>query len=253
MQDDPALKKTLTVIVTRMTSSRLPGKALVDICGQSNLKRMVDRVKKATHSGLICLATTKNVADDPIEKFGQDEAVEVFRGDEYDVLGRVFGAASFFGAKTLIRLTADCPMIDPDLIDKVYDMFSSGEWDYVANGNVRSFPDGLDVEVFSSGALAKAHQEATHPFLREHVTPYIRGSHPQFGCGKFRVGNLMCPWNFGHIRWTLDTPYDLEIIRELISQLPTAYTWMDALSVATKYPHLLGQENKSILFKDQDS
>jgi spore coat polysaccharide biosynthesis protein SpsF (cytidylyltransferase family) len=214
---------------------------------------MLDRVKKASHSGLICLATTNNITDDPIEIFAHDESVEVFRGDEHDVLGRVFGAASFFGAKTLIRLTADCPMIDPDLIDEVYEMFTSGEWDYVANGNVRSFPDGLDVEVFSFSALARAHKETNHPFLREHVTPYIRGSHPQFGCGKFNVGDLVCPWNFGHVRWTLDTPHDLDIIRELISRLPATYTWMDALAIATKHPHLLGLENKPTLFKDQDS
>lgn len=215
----------------------------MDICGISNLKRMLDRVKKARHSGLICIATTKNLADDPIERFGRAEAVEVFRGDEHDVLGRVFGAAKFFEAKTLIRLTADCPMIDPDLIDQVYEMYISGECDYVANGNIRSFPDGLDVEVFSFNALAKAHREAEHPFLREHVTPYIRGSHPQFGCGEFKVKNLVCPWNFGHVRWTLDTPHDLKNIRELISYLPNGYTWMDALAVATKYPHLLGTKN----------
>jgi spore coat polysaccharide biosynthesis protein SpsF (cytidylyltransferase family) len=226
-----------------MTSSRLPGKALVDICGVSNLKRMLDRVKKARHSGLICIATTKNITDDPIEEFGKREAVEVFRGDEQDVLGRVFGAAKFFGAKNLIRLTADCPMIDPVLIDEVYEIYTSGSYDYAANGNTRSFPDGLDVEVFSFDALEKAHQEAIHPFLREHVTPYIRGSHPQFGCGEFKIKNVVCPWNFGHIRWTLDTPYDLKIIRELIGHLPSEYSWMDALAVATKYPHLLGIKN----------
>lgn len=188
---------------------------------------------------MICVATTDNAKDDAIEELGKKELVKVFRGDEHDVLGRVFGAASFFGAQTVIRLTADCPLIDPDLIDQVYKMFTSSDWDYVSNGNVRTFPDGLDVEVFSFDALKRANEEAKHPFLREHVTPYIRGSHPQYGAGTFKVGDFICPWNFGHIRWTLDTNEDLELIRNLLMRLPRDFTWMDALAAATQPPALL--------------
>lgn len=230
---------TLTVVLTRMTSSRLPGKALIDIGGIPNLKFMLSRVKKAQHAGAICVATTTNAIDDAIVTLCKHEPVNIFRGDEYDVLGRVFGAANLFRAKTIIRLTADCPLIDPNLIDQVYEMFISSDWDYVSNGNVRSFPDGLDVEVFSYDALKQANEEAKHPFLREHVTPYIRGSHPEYGFGDFKIGDFVCPWNFGHIRWTLDTPEDLEVIRNLIVRLPKDFTWMDALAAATKPPVLL--------------
>ena len=239
MKRNEKTSETLTVVLSRMTSSRLPGKALVDINGSSNLKFMLNRVKKARHAGTICVATTTNPIDDAIVSLCKTELVKFFRGDEDDVLGRVFDAANFFHAKTVIRLTADCPLIDPDLIDQVYEMFASSDWDYVSNGNVRSFPDGLDVEVFSYEALKRANDEAKHPFLREHVTPYIRGSHPEYGKGEFNIGDFVCPWNFGHIRWTLDTPEDLEVIRNLLKRLPEDFTWMDALAAATKPPVLL--------------
>ena len=200
---------------------------------------MLDRVKKAKRAGMICVATTHNSIDDAIEKLCKKESVEVFRGEEHDVLGRVFSAANFYGARKIIRLTADCPLIDPDLIDQVYEMFISSDWDYVSNGNIRSFPDGLDVEVFSFDALKRANEEAKHTFLREHVTPYIRGSHPEYGSGIFKVGDLICQWNFGHIRWTLDTHEDLELIRNLLSRLPKDFTWMEALAAATQPPALL--------------
>ena len=230
----------LAIILTRMTSSRLPGKALIDICGQPNLKRILDRVKRARKLNGICVATTINREDDPIAALAVQESVSLFRGDEHDVLGRVYQAAVQNNATVIVRLTADCPMIDPDVIDRVVELYQTGDYDYVANRHIPTWPDGLDVEVFSFTALEKAHEKAGHKFLREHVTPYIRGSHPQYGHGDFRIGNLICEANFGHIRWTLDTKHDLEILRALIGELPDGYSWMDALALATRYPALLG-------------
>ena len=241
-----ALPNIVAIILTRMTSTRFPGKALVEICGQPNLLRMIRRVKASKKISKICVATTVNATDDPIIFACDKENITTFRGDEEDVLSRVYYAAKEMRAEIVVRLTADCPMIDPALIDDVISMYLEGDWDYVANGNIRSYPDGLDVEVFSMSALQRAHREARHPFLREHVTPYIRGSHPLYGSGEFRVGNKVSPWDFGHIRWTLDTKEDLAVIQALVARLPDGYGWMDALSVATRYPALLGTQTCSV-------
>ncbi len=234
------MQRVVAVIQARMTSTRLPGKVLVDIGGSPALEHMLARVRKATSIDHVVVATTANATDDPVVALCERLGVETFRGDEHDVLGRFVGVVDRTGARVVVRLTADCPMIDPALIDQTFALFDTDSYDYTSNANVRSFPDGLDCEVFSADALRRADEEARHPFLREHVTPFIRGSHPQYGAGGFRVGNLLAPADFGFVRWTLDTPADLARIRELIALLPAGYTWMQALSAAMRAPHLLG-------------
>jgi spore coat polysaccharide biosynthesis protein SpsF len=230
----------VAVVLSRMTSSRLPGKALVDICGEPNLQHMLGRVQRARKLDAVVVATTTNRTDEPIVDLCRALSVPVARGSEDDVLARTFAAAAAQRAATVVRLTADCPMIDPALIDEVIEFYEAGHWDYASNANVRSYPDGLDVEVMSITALRQANAEATAPFLREHVTPYIRASHPEHGCGVFRVGDVVCPWDFSHVRWTLDTAADLDVIRTLVSRLPDGYGWMHALAQATREPRLLG-------------
>ena len=144
------------------------------------------------------------------------------------------------GADPVIRLTADCPMIDPAVVDAAIAMYISGDFDYVSNTIKRTYPDGLDVEVVSLAALEEAAIAASHPILREHVTPYITGKRPDLPHGRFRIGHLEYKADFSHVRWTLDTSDDLERLRSLVAQLPDDYTWLQALSIATRQPELLG-------------
>ena len=223
-----------------MTSTRLPGKVLADLGGQPMLGYLLDRVRRADSLDTIMVATTTNVKDDAIVQLCELENVSVFRGSEVDVLGRFAGAASQCGARTVVRLTADCPLHDPAVINAAVQKYEDGNWDYLSNTLRRTYPDGLDVEVFSASALTEAETNAVHPYCREHVTPYISGSRPEFGRGDFRRGDLTFEANFGHIRWTVDREVDLRRVRNLVDRLPVEHGWLDALSIATRQPDLLG-------------
>jgi len=230
----------LAIVQARMTSSRLPGKVLSDICGKPSLQRMLERINMASSIDKVVVATTINASDNLIVELCEKLKVDIFRGDEDDVLGRFCGAAEVAEAEIVIRLTADCPMIDPDVIDEVVSAFSIYNHDYLSNTIDRTYPDGLDIEVMSIDALREAHKKAVAPFLREHVTPYISGRRPDLGAGDFRVGQIRFVADFSHIRWTLDTKEDLQRIRSLVSKLPEDYNWLQALSIATREPDLLG-------------
>ena len=232
--------KNLAIVQARMTSSRLPGKVLSDICGKPSLQRMLERINMASSIDKVVVATTINASDNLIVELCEKLKVDIFRGDEDDVLGRFCGAAEVAEAEIVIRLTADCPMIDPDVIDEVVSAFSINNHDYLSNTIDRTYPDGLDIEVMSIDTLREAHKKAVAPFLREHVTPYISGRRPDLGAGDFRVGQIRFVADFSHIRWTLDTKEDLQRIRSLVSKLPEDYRWLQALSIATQEPDLLG-------------
>ena len=235
--------KNLAIVQARMTSSRLPGKVLSDICGKPSLQRMLERVNMASSIDKVVVATTVNASDDSIVELCEKLRVDTFRGDEDDVLGRFYGAAEAAEAEIVIRLTADCPMIDPDVIDEVVSVFSINNYDYLSNTIERTYPDGLDVEIMSIDALREAHKKAIAPFLREHVTPYISGKRPDLGAGNFRLGQIRFENDFSNIRWTLDTQDDLQRIRSLVSKLPEDYRWLEALSIAKQNPVLLGTIN----------
>lgn len=224
----------LAIIQARMTSSRLPGKVLMPLHGVRSLERMLARVSQARRLDKIVVATTVNSTDDPVVKLCEDLGVTVFRGDEHDVLGRFLEAATAFKGTTIIRLTADCPMLDPAVLDQVIAGFEDGDWDYYSNTRTRTFPDGLDCEVFTFDALEKAAKNAAPGPEREHVTPYICGENG------FKMGQLTFPADFSHVRWTLDTAHDFDIISELLSRLPDDYHWQEALAEATRKPCLLG-------------
>jgi len=236
------LGRVVAVIQARMGSSRLRGKVLMDLGGRPLLSAMLARVRRARRLDSIVVATTESPVDDPVCALCERLGIATFRGSENDVLARMFGAAREFGAGTVVRLTADCPMIDPCLIDEAVAMMASGRWDYVSNAMRRTYPDGLDVEVMSEAALAEANRCASHAYLREHVTPYINRNRPDLGCGEFRIGDLIFGADFGHLRWTVDTATDLDRVRELVGMLPEGFTWLQALAEATKRPHLLGYD-----------
>lgn len=222
-----------------MASTRLPGKVMADLCGRPALEQMLGRVRGARLLDAVIVATTTNATDDPVAALCERLETPLFRGDETDVLGRYAAAAAADGADCVVRLTADCPMHDPAVIDGAVAMYAAGAWDYVSNVNRRTYPKGLDVEVMSARALTQAAQEARHPFLREHVTPYIRGLWPAYGAGNFRRGDFVFPADFSHVRWTVDTATDLAAMRELWAAAPENFTWLQALGAATRDPRLL--------------
>ena len=226
----------VAIIQARMTSSRLPGKVMADIAGKPALEQMIARVLKSKRLGGVVVATTSNTTDDRVAELAKRLGVGLFRGEEADVLGRLYAAAIEAKADPVVRLTADCPLADPAVIDAALALYDNGGADYVSNCNRRTFPDGCDVEVFSAAALAIAHREARHPALREHVTPYIRGNLPNLGMGDFRRADLLAEADFGHIRFTVDTEDDLALMRSLFERLPEGFGWLDAVALATRRP-----------------
>ncbi len=239
---------TVAIIQARMTSTRLSGKVLASIGGRPALEYMLARVRRATRLDAIWMATTDNATDDPVADLCTRLEVPIFRGDEADVLGRYVGAMQAAGADTIVRLTADCPLIDPSLIDAAILLLQEGGFDYVSNVVERSYPDGLDVEVSTAEALAAAGREAQHPYHREHVTPYLRtGAYDDLPTGQFKVGHLHAPADFGHLRWTVDTPADLRRVQAMAASLPDDHGWMDALALVTRRPHLLAEDKDMAL------
>jgi spore coat polysaccharide biosynthesis protein SpsF len=242
-------KQTVTIIQARMSSSRLPGKVLQDIGGRPMLAWVVERARLARREGEVLVATTTDGADDPIQTWCQSARVPCFRGSAYDVLDRFYQAASAFHAGRIVRLTADCPLIDPQVIDDVVEAMIADGADFAANRLPppwhRTFPIGLDVEVCTFSALERAWKEAREPHEREHVMPYLY-SLP----GRFRVRILDTVPDFGDLRWTVDTPEDLEMVRRLVSQLApkTDFSWQEVLQIIEQYPELR-EINRGVVHK----
>ena len=204
----------ITLIQARMSSTRLPGKVLKLVRGKSVLARVVERVRRARTPQVIAVATTTNTSDDAIERACAALSTLCFRGQEDDVLDRFYVAAKLYGGEAIMRVTADCPLIDPDVIDAVGNLFGRGEHDYVANINPPTYPDGLDVELFTFAALERSWRDARLRSEREHVTVYIR-NHPKL----FRIGNVRCDRDLSHLRWTVDEPRDLEFVEAVYDRL----------------------------------
>jgi glutamate-1-semialdehyde 2,1-aminomutase/spore coat polysaccharide biosynthesis protein SpsF len=207
----------IAIIQARMASTRLPGKVMVDIVGRPMLWHVVNRVRMARSVDKVIVATSSEAADEVIAQFCAMHHIECFRGSETDVLDRFYQAALHFVADIVVRVTADCPLIDPYVIDKVVETFRAGTYDYVTNTLRYTYPDGLDTEVCSVSALARAWREARLPSEREHVTSYLRSA------GRFRLGNVenapdLSPYNF---RWTVDEAADLEFVRAVYRALWT--------------------------------
>ena len=198
----------VVIIQARMGSSRLPGKSLAEIEGHPMLWHVIQRVKRSCLVDRVVVATSTAPADDAIEAMCRENGVTCYRGSEHDVLDRYYMAARAEKASQVVRITADCPLIDPEVIDRVVRRFQRGDVDYATNAMVRTYPDGLDTEVFSFSALERAWHEANKTSEREHVTPYLR-------MGKFRTANVECDSIslYQHYRWTVDEAEDLEFTR----------------------------------------
>lgn len=208
--------KTVAIIQARMGSTRLPGKTMADLAGRPVLERVVNRTRRATLLDAVCVATTQRHEDDVVASLATELGVAVFRGSEADVLSRYVGAAKATGADTCVRVTADCPLIDPTIIDLVIQSFrdAQGGADYASNRLRATYPRGLDTEVFSSWALREADREAVEPFDRTHVTTFLYRTP-----GRFRLVGVENEENLSAWRWTLDEPDDLCFVREVYDAL----------------------------------
>lgn len=207
----------IAIIQARMGSSRLPGKILMEVDYVPMIKYQIDRVKKAKMIDKIIIATTDNPKDNAVEDFCKQNSIDCYRGSENDVLDRYYTTAVKYQAKTIVRLTADCPFSDPEVIDKTIELFKQSDVDYACNTvppETSKFPDGSDVEIFSFDALERAWQEAADINDREHVTFYFwKGNHG------FTTAQLENEFNWGKYRLTLDYPEDLEVISFIIYEL----------------------------------
>ncbi len=225
----------VAIIQARMGSSRLPGKSMAEIEGQPMLWHVVQRVKRAGLVDRVMVATSTNTADDAIADMCKLNGIPCYRGSENDVLDRFYSAARAEKAACVVRITADCPLIDPEVIDRVVLRFQRGDLDYASNAMVRSYPDGLDTEVFSFSALEKAWHEATKTSEREHVTPYLRSE-------KFRTANVEIDSTslYQHYRWTVDELQDLEFIRAVYRAMryKGIFGMKDVLELLEKSPGL---------------
>ncbi len=212
--------KRVAIIQARMTSTRLPGKVLMDLCGRPMLAQQLRRIRQCTRIDSVVIATTLNPTDDSVVDLARREGVESFRGSEIDVLSRFLGAAHQEKADIIIRLTADCPLTDAELIDRVVGEIESrsGAFDYCSNVLERSYPRGLDAEAFTMAALEKCDKLGTSPGTREHVTTVIRQQNPEL----FQTSSIKDEADNSDLRWTVDTPADLDFVRKVYESLGLA-------------------------------
>lgn len=231
-------KRIVAIIQARMGSSRLPGKVMADIAGQPMLVRVVERTLRARILDAVVVATTVDSLDDAIMELCQSRGYTVFRGSVFDVLDRYYQAAKYYQAEVVVRLTADSPLIDPCLIEQTVSTFLSASpaVDYASNRIVRTYPIGLDTEVFSFNALARTWSEADDDYYREHVTPYMY--EPGTPCSILSVES---DEPLGHYRWTVDTPEDLKLIRHIYRHFDghDNFTWGDVVDLMRRKPELV--------------
>ncbi|MDA8228544.1 MAG: glycosyltransferase family protein [Desulfitobacterium hafniense] len=208
--------KVVAIIQARMGSSRLPGKVLMNICGKSVLHHIIDRVKQANLVDDIIIATTVLEQDQLIVDEADRCGVKVFRGSEENVLSRYYHAAKETGATTVIRITSDCPLIDPVIIDKMIGLYISNGYNLMSNAgpdsSLRTFPRGLDAEVFSFLMLEEAYMKANKSYQLEHVTPYLYENID-------KIGYFIGEEDYSLYRWTLDTEEDYHLIKQIYENL----------------------------------
>jgi spore coat polysaccharide biosynthesis protein SpsF (cytidylyltransferase family) len=227
---------TAVIVQARMGSTRLPGKVLMRVGGATVLEHVLRRCLAIAGADVVCCAIPESTASDPVADEARRIGVEVFRGSESDVLDRYWRAARALEADVVMRVTSDCPLLDPDVAAEVLALRRRASADYACNNMPPSWPHGLDCEALTFAWLERAAREATAPYDREHVTPYVR-EHPES-----RKANLPCPVaGVAKHRWTLDTPADLEFLHALFSRLPAgsaARDWRAPLAVVAADPAL---------------
>jgi len=260
------MPRTIAIIQARMGASRLPGKVLLDLGGQPMLQRVVTRTRRARLLDGVVVATTSEAPDAAIEAYCRAQDIPVYRGSLHDVLDRFYQAARLQAAEVIVRITADCPVIDPALIDETVALITE-HWplntiDFAATRLPppwrRTYPIGLDVEACTFTALERAWKEADQAYHREHVLPFLyegvtldqariaRGTSAR----GFRIAQLNHDPDYGTLRWTVDTPEDLELLRQVYARFAGRddFTWQEVLALFEREPEL-GRINAGVAHK----
>ncbi len=224
------------ILQARISSSRLPGKALAALSGKPMLAQQMERLKRARALQDLWLSTSTEPSDDPLVDLARKMGIQCYRGSLLDVLDRFYHTAQASKASVVVRLTGDCPLIDPKVIDHLADFFQSGDYDYASNTITPTFPDGLDAEIVTVQALQQAWREAVLPSDREHVTSFIWRQPDRFRLGDFRQQR-----NLSHLRWTVDLPEDLAFVQEVYGHLYAknpGFGMADVLELLNNHPAL---------------
>lgn len=230
--------KTVIISQARMTSTRLPGKVLKQVLGKALLEYQIERLQRVTLADRLVIATTDQPEEEPIIALCQLLNVACFRGPVEDVLARYYGAAQEYHADIVVRITSDCPLIDPAVLDRVIHFYidHAPEYDYVTNTLVPelTYPRGMDTEVFSFQALHEAYLEAQDQAEREHVTIFMK-RRPE----RYRLANVPYHQNYSRYRWTVDTPEDFRLIEKIITTLypvKPQFSLEDCLELCDQHP-----------------
>ncbi|MFH2104583.1 MAG: glycosyltransferase family protein [Chloroflexota bacterium] len=258
------MPKTLAIIQARMGASRLPGKVLLDLGGEPMLVRVVERTKRASLLDAVTVATTTEVQDAAIAELCASRGYSCYRGSMHDVLDRYYQAARPFDPEIIVRITADCPVIDPDLIDQTIQTMGVHDADFTATRLPppwhRTYPIGLDVEVCAFTVLQRAWKEADQGFHREHVLPFLyegvelKAVTTDLSLGTsqrgFKIAVLNHDPDYGSMRWAVDTPEDLEVIRQVYHRFNGRddFSWQEILALFANDP-CLAKINASIPHK----
>ncbi len=208
--------KVVIIVQARMGSTRLPGKVMKEVMGKSLLEYLLERLKRVQRADDICVATTVKSQEQPILDLCESLSVKTFRGSEDNVLERYFMAAQEMQADAIVRVTSDCPLIDPGEIDKLIEQYYLEKYDFISDVPGRSYPLGMGSEIFSFEALDKAHKNAKTAPEREHVTPYLYWNPQIFRLGACPYGNKK---NQKDHRWTVDAPEDFQLVSKIIENL----------------------------------
>lgn len=228
----------LGILQARASSRRLPGKVLKPILGRPMLERQIERLRRSQRMQRLVVATSTDPSDDGIAQLCESLAIDCFRGSLEEVLDRFYQAARRHLARTVVRLTGDCPLADPIVIDQLIGLHEVAGYDYTSNTLTRTYPDGLDAEVVEFESLETAWREATLPSEREHVTPFIY-HHPE----RFRLGNLRQDDDLTQLRWVVDEPQDFAFISAIYGALypgDPAFTTGDVLALLERRPDIAG-------------
>ncbi len=212
------------------------------ILGRPMLGRHLERVRRSRLIDRLIVATSADPSDDPIEKLCGEEGVECFRGSLGDVLDRVYRAAVPYRPSAVARLTGDCPLADPEVIDQVCEFFLEGGFDYATNALQPTYPDGLDIEICRFECLEQAWLEAILPSHREHVMPFIH-KNPS----RFRIGHFKSTPDLSHLRWTVDEPEDFDLVSNIYNEIYPAkpqFTMADILTVLKSHPEWMSANAK---------
>lgn len=231
--------KTGIIVQARMGSTRLPGKVMIDLFGKPVIQHLIERLAQCNRVDDIIIATTTSHQDDFIVKQAQFNSIKYFRGSEENVLSRYYNAAKVNNLDTIIRITSDCPLADPFIIDNLLGFFQGNDLEVVTNAGIdlkqRTYPRGLDTEVFSFAVLEEAFLKATKEYQKEHVTPFIYENSNSVYYYKNDI-------NYANYRWTLDTPEDLEFIRAVYQYLYKGkhdFYFQDIIDLLKKHPDLI--------------